>query len=71
MVKVERGKNESVERLISRFRQKVLKKGVLKQVRYQRFYRSKPSKLQQKMTAARREKAQSQKDELFLLTNIK
>ena len=41
MTQVQRQDNESVERLLSRFRRQVIRKGVLKQVRYNLFHKKK------------------------------
>ncbi len=38
MAKVERKDKESLERMISRFRRVVIRKGVLKQIRRQRYF---------------------------------
>lgn len=52
--------NETVERLISRFRQRVLKKGVLKQIRRDRYFKKDISKVEQKSNAILREKKRRQ-----------
>ena len=56
MSMVSRQSGESVERLISRFRRKVIKRGVMKQVREGQYYRKKPSRRVQKLRAIYREK---------------
>lgn len=47
---------ETVERMISRFRQRVLKKGVLKQIRRDRYFKKPLGKRDEKSNAILREK---------------
>ena len=56
MVVVNRHSGESVERLISRFRRKVIKKGTLKQARDKQYHVKKKSRRAQKANAMYREK---------------
>lgn len=55
MAKVDKKDNESLERLISRFRRVVIRKGVLKQVRRSRYFAENKSKLTKKTKAIFRE----------------
>jgi len=55
MAEVQKKEKESLERLISRFRRVVIRKGVLKQVRRNRYFKKGLSKEMQKRTAIFRE----------------
>jgi len=56
MAQVERKDKESLERLISRFRRVVIRKGVLKQVRRSRYFSENLSKEMKRRKAIFREK---------------
>jgi len=55
MAEVSRKDNESIERLISRFRRVVIRKGVLKQTRKMRYFAENKSSLTKKRKAIFRE----------------
>lgn len=55
MTYVLRQNNESVEKMLGRFRRQVMKDGVLNRVRSRKFYTSKLTKRQQKLRAMYRE----------------
>lgn len=60
------GDGESVERLISRFRQRVLKKGILKQTRKNRFHVRKPARRVLKEKAIRREQKRAESEQFHI-----
>ena len=60
MAQVKRKNKESIERLISRFRRVVIRKGVLKQVRRGRYFTSNLSSEMKKKKAIFREKRRRQ-----------
>lgn len=60
MAEVTRGQGESIERLISRLRRLVIRKGVVKQQRENMFFHRKPNKRQTREKASYREQKRSE-----------